>query len=179
MTISINGSGTITGLTAGGLPDATIQQADLAANVAGNGPAFSVYSALQTINNITATKITLSNEVFDTNSNFDQTTNYRFQPTVAGYYQINGRVTLQVTNAANAAVAMIYKNGLCVALGTATSTTTAYPTASVSSVVAMNGSTDYIELYCYSLGGGNYSTVNGVFTIGDGTNLTGALVRAA
>lgn len=40
MTMVINGSGTITGLTAGGLPDATIVQADLATGVAGTGPLF-------------------------------------------------------------------------------------------------------------------------------------------
>lgn len=156
-----------------------VVQADLATGVAGTGPAFSAYATTQTISNATATKITNSVEQFDTNSNYDPTTNYRFQPTVAGYYQINGRVTLQVTNAAVAAVAMIYKNGLCVGIGTATSTTTAYPTATVSQLVSMNGSTDYVELYGYNLGGSSYSTVPGVFTTGDGTNFSGSLVRAA
>ena len=41
MTITINGSGTITGVSAGGLPSGTVTQATLATPVAGTGPAFS------------------------------------------------------------------------------------------------------------------------------------------
>jgi hypothetical protein len=61
---------------------------------AGTGPAFSVYStANQVTATVTYTKIQLNTENFDTNNNFDSTTNYRFTPTVAGYYQISGAVT--------------------------------------------------------------------------------------
>ena len=35
MAIAINGAGTITGITAGGLPDGVIQEADLASGVGG------------------------------------------------------------------------------------------------------------------------------------------------
>ena len=63
MTITINGSGSITGLSAGGLPDATITQADLASGVAGTGPAFSAYqSSAQTLSSVTDTKILLQTE---------------------------------------------------------------------------------------------------------------------
>ena len=43
MPLVLNGDGNITGLTPGGLPDASITQSELAAGVAGNGPAFSAY----------------------------------------------------------------------------------------------------------------------------------------
>ena len=62
--------------------------------VSGNMPAFSAYlGTSQTVTTDVATKLQLNTEVFDTASAFDSTTNYRFQPTVAGYYQLNGNVS--------------------------------------------------------------------------------------
>ena len=162
MTMTINGSGTITGLTAGGLPDATIQQADLAANVAGNGPAFSAYpSGTQTITSGVYTKIACNTEEFDTNSNYDNATNYRFTPTVAGYYQVNGAVSPNGTSTGSA-VAAIYKNGSAFKYGPYIQTTNA--NSAVSALIYLNGSTDYIEMYAYvtaviaSVGNGSSST---------------------
>lgn len=158
MTITINGSGTITGLSAGGLPDATIQQADLAANVAGNGPAFSAYqSSVQTLSNNSWTKIQLQSEYFDTASAFDQTTNYRFQPSVAGYYQLNAVAQALLFSALGVS---IYKNGagLDYAVGTGTSSQL-YSTVTQSKLVYLNGSTDYVELYAYQASGGSVNTI--------------------
>ena len=65
----------------------SISQSNLPANIGATGPAFSVYlSSTQTISNATTTKIQFNAKEFDTNSNFDATTNYRFTPSVAGYY---------------------------------------------------------------------------------------------
>lgn len=180
MTMVINGSGTITGLSAGGLPDATIQQADLATGVAGTGPAFSVYSnGGQSLAVTTLTKIQLQNKSFDTASAFDSTTNYRFQPLVAGYYQVNGRITLNNNANNNIVYALLYKNGACVAMNTATASNTAYATANVASVIYLNGSTDYVELYGYQSSPSTFITVATTFNTGDSTNFSGALVRAA
>ena len=45
---------------------------------AGTGPAFSAYGNItQNISNNTATKISFNLEEFDTNNNYDSTTNYR------------------------------------------------------------------------------------------------------
>lgn len=170
MTITINGSGTITGLSAGGLPDATIQQADLATNVAGNGPAFSAYlNSSQTPSNATWTKVTINAEEFDTNNNFDKDTNYRFQPTVAGYYQINGAVYWSTQSTS---IVGLYKNGLqyksaniMVSIGLS---------SAVSSLVYLNGSTDYVELYVYLATGS--ALQNGATYQ---TWFNGAMVRAA
>ena len=69
------------------LTGATIQ---LAANAA---PAFSAYgTAYQSLANNTYTKIQYNTKDFDTNSNYDNTTNYRFTPTVAGYYQVTASI---------------------------------------------------------------------------------------
>ena len=54
------------------------------------GPAFSAWqNGNNNISNQTSTKVTLNNKEFDTANCFDATTNYRFTPNVAGYYQIN------------------------------------------------------------------------------------------
>ena len=167
MTMVINGSGTITGLTAGGLPDATIVQADLAAGVAGNGPAFSAYTSVQqTLVASTFTKVTLNQETFDTNSNFD-TSVYRFLPTVAGYYQINGSVGF---TAATQCLCALVKNGHDYTYGS-------YAGSTLNSVVGrliyFNGSTDYVELYAFS------AATPTTTSSSQQTWMTGALVRAA
>ena len=173
MPISISGSGSITGISAGGLPDAIIQQADLAANVAGNGPAFSAYqSSAQSSTASTATKVQFQTEVFDTNGNFDNATNYRFTPTVAGYYQITGAV--QWGFITGVCFVAIYKNGANAAYSNLTNATLIGAGATVTSLVYLNGSTDYVELYMYQSNGTNNSTA-----AANATYFNGALVRAA
>ncbi len=152
MTISINGSGTITGLSAGGLPDATITQADLASGVAGTGPAFSaVNAASQSISNTTITKLIYATEEFDTANCYDNTTNYRFTPNVAGYYQVNGAIQLQ--NSVSGLNLYIFKNGLGAKSSGVDAPLAAVSKYAISALVYLNGSTDYIELYVWQNGG--------------------------
>jgi hypothetical protein len=145
--------------------------------VSGNMPAFFVRpSAGQTITLSTNTKIQLNTEEFDTNSNFDTTT-YRFTPTVAGYYQISAglRGTGATTNTQTAI--FIYKNGSAYVANYSQSTSlTQYPT--ISALISMNGSTDYIEFYGRVEGSGTAS----FGTTADGAYVTfgsGCLVRSA
>ena len=149
--------------------------ANLAAFAA--GPAFSVFlsGTQSSISNGVATKVTLNSEQFDTNNNFDSVTNYRFTPTVAGYYLISGAV---YSNAATInptdCHAFLYKNGsqyVQTRMGSAATFTTGSPSFSV--VVSMNGSTDYVELY------GMLQGATGGQFLASGTYMTGALVRAA
>jgi|APGre2960657404_1045060.scaffolds.fasta_scaffold21882_2 hypothetical protein len=153
MTITINGSGTVTGITAGGLPDAIITQPELATGVAGTGPAFSAYlSANQSMTVNTFTKVTIDTEEFDTASCFNNTGStvggipaYAFRPNVAGYYQVNGG-----NYPASSVVVIniyIYKNGSAIKGSWGTSTS-----AVASALIYMNGSTDYIESYSYMSG---------------------------
>lgn len=154
MPISISGSGTITGITAGGLPDAIITQPDLAANVAGTGPAFSCLMATnQTITGNVYTKVQFNSKEFDTNTNFDAVTNYRFTPTVAGYYQVNASIYPSTT--VTGVEAAIYKNGSMFRRGFSTSTN---GIGQVSVLVYMNGTTDYIE--CYTNTNGTTPTIS-------------------
>ena len=148
--------------------------------VSGNMPAFAAYPASNTnISSNTNTKVVLNTELYDTANCFDSTTNYRFTPNVAGYYQINFTPNTGASN--NNAFwnfHMIYKNGSAY-IGQYS----VFPagniqgyTSQVSQLIYMNGSTDYLEFYVnvyvasgtpsYSGGAGN-------------TLVSGYLARAA
>ena len=161
------------------LPDSTGTILTTAtAGVPVNGPAFSAYaSGGQTISNATTTKIQFNNENFDTNSNFDSSTNYRFTPTVAGYYQINAVVSFGGGVSGFSAVLSIYKNGSAYASGSlATPVNTTVGASSVAaSLIYCNGSTDYIEVYVYQNSGAGLALQAGNSVC----QFSGALVRSA
>jgi hypothetical protein len=139
------------------------------ANIA-TGPAFSAYqSSAQSITSGVWTKLQINTEEWDTNSNFD-TANYRFTPTVAGYYQVNGRVT--VGTIMNVVVVSVWKNGNAWKRGTAIANS-AGEAVSGSSLVYLNGTTDYIELYAY------FSSTQNTFAASDQTYFQASLARAA
>jgi hypothetical protein len=152
------------------LLDGSVTQAKLSTNVAGNGPAFSAYmSATQTVTSGVLTKLTLNTEVFDTNNNFDNVTNYRFTPTVGGYYQVS--MALLMNGSTTAAVLAVYKNTNLY------TNTIYYQTAGVgtqyplSALIYLNGSTDYLEFWGQTNGG---TTLGGGST---GTFASAVLVR--
>jgi hypothetical protein len=146
-------TGTIltTGSTAG------VSQAMVASGVAGTGPAFrAVRVTSQSSNHNTFTKVQLDIETFDTDNCFDNATNYRFTPNVAGYYQVNFYVNTQTLNAtAQVVQSAIYKNGIRYTSSDSpiaqTSSATGWGslTSGTSDIVYLNGSTDYIELFSY------------------------------
>jgi hypothetical protein len=161
-------------VTTAKIADANVTQAKLAAGVAGNGPAFSAYQSTAQTGLTTAwTKISLQTEDFDTNNNFDPTTNYRFTPTVAGYYLFVGGVYF-VTSAINNYIS-IYKNGSPIVYGTAypTGGGASNPYSNVTTFAYMNGTTDYVELYGYATN--TWATGTGA----NSTYLEGFLARAA
>ena len=161
-------------VTTAKIADANVTQIKLAAGVAGNGPAFSAYgTAGQSIATATFTKIAFNTEIFDTNNNYDSTTNYRFTPTVAGYYQINANI-FTTASAAGLAFIVVYKNGSTYCNGNIVPNTNGgYIT--VNCLVQCNGSTDYIEIYAYQNSGVS-------LTFGSSTSafqFSGAMVRSA
>ncbi len=144
-----------------------------------NGPAFSVYpNADQTgLTSSTFTKVAFINEYFDTANCFDSTTNYRFTPTTAGYYQFNFGLYVTASNVATLEP-FIYKNGAAFCSGqyvvSASGVTQVILT--VSNIMYMNGSTDYVEFYAFA------TTTAGTYTIKNGAQYTyasGALIRSA
>ena len=147
------------------------------AMVSGNMPAFAVWGSSGTslTNNIN-TKITYDTEEFDTNNNFASS---RFTPTVAGYYQISGSVQISVSSGFSVrGLASIYKNGSEYKRGGYQWPNTGGSTSTyqVCSVVYLNGSTDYVELF-----GFNESANSPIFdgSGGSACYFSGSLVRTA
>ena len=147
-------------------------------------PAFSVYlsGGNQGITSATWTKVTFKTETFDTNNNFDSTTNYRFTPTVAGYYQINLSIQFAATNWGGEVFSAIYKNGssykenqINLSGGSGGATPINIINCSVSDIIYFNGTTDYIEGYGYAT-----YTISPLFIQGSAkTWLSGAMIRSA
>ena len=165
MTVIIDGTTGASAVQAG-----VVVQAGLAAGVAGNGPAFSAYqSSSQTPSASTWTKLQFQTEEFDTNSCFDSTTNYRFTPTISGYYQISG--ALQNNSISDVAIG-IYKNG-SIFKQINNKYAVIYNTGSISCLIYLNGSTDYVELYC------NLSALGAINPVAATTFFQASLVRAA
>ena len=134
-------------------------------------PAFSAFvSTNYSISSSTVTKLALNSELFDTNNNFDSTTNYRFTPTIAGYYQINA--AFACVGGPSRAFVMLYKNGSEYQRGTDTGT--APNAVTVSSLIYFNGSSDYLELYGWTNAGGSNVGGGSAFT-----TMSGCLVRSA
>lgn len=160
-------------LQANGTTIATISSTGLSTQV--GAPAFSAYQSSQQtgITASTWTKINLNAESFDTNNNFASS---RFTPTVAGYYQINGIVTLQGGNSGYYVFCAIYKNGSIYTQGQpCQGSANYYPTSVVNSVVYLNGSTDYVELYAFGTAGGSWI----VYNTPENTNFNGSMIRSA
>jgi hypothetical protein len=143
-----------------------------------SGPAFSVYKVTtdQTITTDTFTKITLNAEEFDTNNCFDSTTNYRFTPTIAGYYQFSGAAYISSTSTLTQVLSAIYKNGSAVKNGNYVNATLSSPQiAVISALIYLNGTTDYVELWGYASGGGTLKILASQVS----TYFQGFLARAA
>jgi hypothetical protein len=176
--VKLTGAQTVAGVktfsSAPVLPSGAIPQAALAAGVAGNGPAFaSGDSAQTTVSTATTTAFAnFSASFFDTASAFDRTTG-RFTPQVAGYYQINAAVSYGNNGVlASVVVVNISKNDSNVASGAASATGgVGYPTPTASTVVYLNGSTDYVRVSTYHNASGSAINVVG--------KISGALIRSA
>jgi len=128
-----------------------LPQAGLASGVAGNGPAFIAYgNADQTIASDTATKVQYNVETYDTANCYD-TSNYRFTPNVAGYYWVHAFFEWQGTNPISTYLwsAWIYKNGSSWKRAQFGAVAGGNWKCEVQSLMYMNGSTDYIEIYAY------------------------------
>jgi len=118
--------------------------------VSGNMPAFSAYLGTnQSISSNTWTKLAANTKEFDTASCYDNTTNYRFTPTVAGYYQVTGNIYFNSSSGNSQFQIAIYKNSSLFKYGTLVYPAGA-PAASLANMtilIYMNGTTDYVELY--------------------------------
>lgn len=145
-------------------------QADLATGVTTTGPTFRAWASTnQSISAFSTTKILYNQEEWDTNNNFSSS---RFTPTVAGYYFISAGT--RTGNAGGSEfVNFITKNGTTYAHGSNCSAT-GINLSVVSTLVYMNGSTDYVEVNVYP-GPNTCATQEGSAYV----YFTGFLARAA
>jgi hypothetical protein len=134
-------------------------------------PAFSAYqSSAQTLSSATWTKLQFQTEEFDTASAFDNATNYRFTPQIAGYYQVNGGLAIAASN--TGIRVGVYKNGTVfkyLSFDSSTAAGAAYGSA----LVYLNGSSDYIELY------GRVATGQALDALLYATYFQAAMIRSA
>jgi len=155
------------------ISDGAVTQSKLGTGVVGNGPAFSVYrSGTQSVSSGVFTKVQFNVKDWDTANCFDATTNYRFTPNVAGYYQISASVAWGFTS--NVSLPGLYKNGSIWKYGNLQPATGSGCTGNLTALVYLNGSTDYIELFVYQNNGTNNLATNSAETY-----FQGFLARAA
>ena len=132
---------------------------DVTGNVITDAPAFSAkLSSNQTISAGTWTKAQFDTEQFDTNSNYDNATNYRFTPTVAGYYLINVNIRWTGMSGSTNLMGSVYKNGTRAAILQQQHAQTPDSSATGANLLYLNGSTDYVECYVYTANGDDLIT---------------------
>lgn len=132
-------------------------------------PAFSAYASAATslVQNV-ATKVGFQTEDYDTANCYD-TTLSRFTPNVAGYYHFDALVNVATTQ--TLVISILYKNGAEFKRGNAA---TGMSSSSLSCMVFMNGTTDYVELFANQAAATQNATAASSLTY-----FQGFLVRAA
>ena len=118
-----------------------------------NYPAFEAYlSADQSLSDATTTKVQFNTEIFDTDNNYDNSTNYRFTPTVAGKYYVSSGLKLEAgSDVIQNVTLFIYKNGSSYKRSvffTNTHQPDAFDIIN-DAIIDMNGSSDYLEIFVY------------------------------
>ena len=148
---SSQGSGTIT-LGASGETVALAAGATQSGFGGTNTPAFeaTLSGGNQTISDNVQTKVQFNNEVFDTDGKYDNSTNYRFTPGVAGkyfVYLVIGTNSLANANLQNM-YSMIFKNGSFIKTShfNFASNNAQFATGTANAVVTMDAD-DYIEAF--------------------------------
>ena len=157
-----------------GAGDLTVQKDGVTVNKITAAPLFHATCGSLTFSNSTWTKLPMSGKVLDTNNNYDASTNYRFTPTVAGYYWIKAQYF--IGTGAGRIACSIYKNGgdVCQTLVLGSNTNGGISVVT-QSLISFNGTTDYVEAFGYQESGGTAAlNSNGGLTM-----FSGYMVRAA
>ena len=112
-------------------------------------------TSVQVISNGALTKVELNAESYDTQSEFDITTNYRFTTKIAGKYLVIGQVQYEGTIADKLQNAYIYKNGASVAFGIDTPNINGSQITTRAIDIIELAIDDYLELWTYQDSGGD------------------------
>ena len=166
-----SGAITLSAPAVAGTNTATLPAATGTVMVSGNMPAFEAYIASsQSVNTGSNTLLTFNTKVYDTANCFNTST-YAFTPNVAGYYQVNAYCAFGSNS--NTAGIYLWKNGSQFRSGKQGYPATGYPDSNYAGLIYMNGTTDYIQIYCQV--GANTATQSSAIT----TTFNACLVRAA
>jgi hypothetical protein len=136
-------------------------RANFVSGIGGNAPAFRVkLSGNQSMSAGAHTKIQFDTEDFDTDNAYDNSSNYRFTPQVAGKYFIYLGVFYDHSSGTPTLYnSQIYKNGSSFEgtyHGTLSGSIGHYASSiTVNTIVTLNGSSDYVEAYGRQSGTGS------------------------
>jgi len=121
-----------------------------------NYPAFEArLGSDQTFSDQATVKVTFDTESFDTDNCYDNSTNYRFTPTVAGKYFVYTELSLDGSGSGNNLSdcrPYFYKNGSSVKsqLFVLGNNPLSNIPLKIDQVIDMNGTTDYLEVYVFT-----------------------------
>ena len=146
--LNTNGSGALSFVTAPSVPIFRVIRSDY-----------------QVIANNTHTVISFDNDSssvsFDSN-NFFNTSNYRFAPTIAGYYQLTASLQFSLNSGNNLFEVAIYKNGSeYVRCRQWNDGSNSNVEPNVTGIVPLDGSSDYVDVRGWQNSGGNISIIQG------------------
>jgi hypothetical protein len=121
-------------------------------NLIGNGPAFSATNSAQlALSNAAVTLAPFDTVAFNENNNYNNSAGqYKFTPTVPGYYQINALILILASSAdGNVASCLLFKNGSPILYNLSQNGVGYFYTATptLSTLVKMDGISDYIQIY--------------------------------
>lgn len=126
-----------------------------------NVPAVSVYAGTdQVVTSATPTKVAFGVGSFDTNGSWTGATN-RFQPTVSGYYQISVKVYFGNSTLTSAYIALFKNNSEIERLNLFSGSVSSSIILNGTSLVFLNGTTDFIEVFANAVGTGLFFGLTG------------------
>lgn len=147
---AVNASGAITagtGLTVSA-GTVTAPNGSLSSKVLTNPYKFSAtLSTATNTGNAAFAKVPFNVKDFDTGSNYDNVTNFRFTAPIAGFYFFNARVS--TTGSLTVLIASLYRNGVEHSRGVDTRISVAASLGSTVSSLIQLAASDYIEVFSY------------------------------
>jgi len=161
-TITIGASGDTISIPAG----ATITNSGTATGFGAMTPMFAATGASNAISSATYVKAQNGTELFDTDNDYDNSSNYRFTPSVAGKYFLTARIAADPDSNMQYMFAAIYKNGSKIAQSLKGFNNTDpignnYFSIELSMIAEANGSSDYFEAYVYMHQDGDFRSNSG------------------
>jgi len=128
-----------------------------------NTPSFQAkLSSNQSISNATNTKVQFNSELFDTDNTYDNSTNYRFTPGVAGKYVLTAVIKLQNCGDQSLFVNNIVKNGSQLKQ-TITLPGRDDDLSGIVTAIDVASSSDYYEIFSYTNGGASVLLANDTY----------------